>query len=125
MTVATAQAVQGGGGVWLFCDGAERYAVMQDTRRSCRAASTSALDRQGELAVANRSPGETRNSCSFSPARYLVFFPLSSGSLRVLPTYCPVVFVARPPLQLNSCGVVSDWEVFSREKWEMWPTSSY
>lgn len=89
------------------------------------AASTSAVDKRGELAVVSPSAGEMRNSCSFSPATYLVFSPLSSGSLRVVPTYCPVVFVARSPLQLNSRGFLSDGEFSSRERWEMWPASSY
>lgn len=124
----TAQAVQGRGVCQALlqkelCQTLHHYAGREKVLQT--AASTSAVDKREELAVVSLSTGEIRNFCSFSPARYLVFSLLSSRSLRVVPTYCLVVFVARPPLQLNSHGFLSDWEFSSRERWEMWPTSSY
>lgn len=123
----TAQAVQGGGGCQALlqkelCQTLHCYAGREEVLQA--AASTSAVGKRGELVAVSPGTGEMRNSCSFSPARYLVFPLLSSRSL-IVPMYCLVVFVARPPLQFTSHGFLSDWEFSSRERWEMWPASSY
>jgi len=104
-TFLTAQAAQGGAGRQALLQkelcqtlhsSAGREAALQT------AASTSAAGRWGQLEVVRPGTGEMRNTCSFSLARYLGFSLLSPGSLRAVPLYCPILFVARPPLQLNS-----------------------